>query len=340
MAESGVVKACASCGVDVVNAPRVKDKQGRYLCRPCVEKLQAARPRADQAPAVPQRMGEGDLMASLIKSSKVVNAEPCSQCGSPLVDGAVVCVQCGYHRLAGKVIRTQVARVGPAESAGGHVAAGLGFPGSWILASVLLSVLGGLLGTVLWYTVSRSLGVEISWVAIGVGAAAGCGAALGARGNEGLFTALIASAVALLAIGLAKYQVASAEYDEFVNRPADEYLAKEVLAAVIQEEAGTRTRVAPLGRRRFGGFQTNRMSDSEAAAAAEDVWRDEMTEDDRHDFVAELAATQTAMRVDPFTEKVDSVTAGLGAFDYLFGFLAIVAALGAGSGGQIGFGDD
>lgn len=342
MAEETVLKSCASCGVDVASAPRVKDKKGRYFCRPCVEKLQATPRSAPTVGAAPvaERRGEGDVMASLLTSSKVINAEPCSQCGSPLADGAVVCVQCGYHRGAGKAIKTQVARVGPEESAGEHVAAGLAFPGSWILGSVLLSVLGGLLGTVLWYAIVRATGYEISWVAIGVGAAAGIGAAVGARGNEGMFTAVIASAVAILAIGVAKYQVASAEYDEFVNRSADEYLAKEVLAEVIQEEAGTRTRVAPLGRRRFGGFQTNRMSDSEAEAAAEDMWRDELTEEDRRDFIAELAAAQTAMRADPFTEKVDSLKAGLGVFDYLFGFLAVGAALAAGSGGQINSGND
>jgi hypothetical protein len=320
----------------------VKDKKGRYLCQPCVERLKARKRHAEPDEPIPLAAGDGDVMASLLGSSKVVSSPPCSQCGAPMSAGAVVCVQCGYHHGAGAAITTQVARMGPAEGerAASAAAAAFSFPGAWVLGSIALSILGGLLGTVVWYAIARATGFEIGWIAIGVGLAAGAGAAIGARGNEGLFTALIACAVALLAIGLAKYQVASAEYNEFVNQPADELLAKQVLAEVIQAEAGTSTRVRPLGRRRFGSWERNNMSDSEAAAAAEEAWREEMTDEDREEFIAMLADTQESMRLDPFAEKAESVKENIGIFDYIFGFFAIVAALGAGSGGQISFGDD
>jgi hypothetical protein len=256
---------------------------------------------------------------------------------------AVICVRCGYNPSLGQSMTTEIARMPEVEvvrEARGLRGLSFGAPGMWILGSIALSVLGGLLGSILWYAVRQGLGVELGWIAIGVGFLAGVGAAIGAKDNAGVLTGVIACAVAVLAIVMAKYQVASAEYRSFVGRAPDEYLAREILAAAIQEEAGTRTRALPLGRRRFAAWQTNNMSAGEAEQAARDVWNNDMTEGDRQAFMSDLAATQEAMRVDPFGEKLESVKAGLGLFDAIFGVIAILAALGAGSGGQISFGED
>lgn len=329
-------KVCVSCGAEVANVARVKDRRGRYLCRPCFERVQARRARSQAAPPEPEG---GDVMSSLLARAKPPGARPCLQCGSPNPLDAVLCVRCGYNRSAGAVMTTQVVR-GSAEPSDAGERPSMSFPGAWLLGALALSVLGGLVGSVIWYAVAQGLNVEISWVAIAVGILAGGGAAIGARGNEGVLTGLLACLIAICSIGVAKYQLASASFDDFTGRPADEALAVELLAEVIREEAGTHTRALPTGRRRFAAYQLSNISKREAAEEARRVWDEEMTDDDRQELLADLATMQTELLVDPFGEKIATIKDGLGLFDYLFAFLAIMAALGAGSGGELGWGDD
>lgn len=79
-------KTCVVCGADCSNKPRVKDRRGRYFCRPCYEaavkkqkarKAHAARPRAKAPPPEPAvQLAEetDDLMA--LASGEAVPVDP------------------------------------------------------------------------------------------------------------------------------------------------------------------------------------------------------------------------------------------------------------------------
>jgi hypothetical protein len=79
-------KTCVMCGADCSNKPRVKDRRGRYFCRPCyaaavkkqkARKAHAARPRAKAPPPQPAvQLAEetDDLMA--LASGEAVAVDP------------------------------------------------------------------------------------------------------------------------------------------------------------------------------------------------------------------------------------------------------------------------
>jgi len=105
----GQAKVCVICKQDCSGRPHVKDKQGRYACRECIEKMQAKAPKASGAAAAPAASGGTDpVMARLIEGSAAVKATPCPQCASPIPPGGVVCVQCGFNAETGKSMRTRV----------------------------------------------------------------------------------------------------------------------------------------------------------------------------------------------------------------------------------------
>jgi ribosomal protein L32 len=100
---SDATKVCVSCETDVSTAPRKKDSKGRYFCAPCVTKLQSSRKRTTARKAEPT-----DVMSMLLNDSKVVNAPKCLQCGTALLNGAVVCMQCGQNTETGRTTTTKV----------------------------------------------------------------------------------------------------------------------------------------------------------------------------------------------------------------------------------------
>ena len=151
----GVTKVCVRCGVDVSSSPRVKDKQGRYLCKPCMEKGGAGRgaagtPSAAKTPvgakAAPAAPGTDDVMASLIASSPMTSATPCPGCGRPFPESHTVCMSCGYNRQSGKTVRTAVVRATPDKSDSAKPARELSFhiEGDIVLLVGSALIIGGL----------------------------------------------------------------------------------------------------------------------------------------------------------------------------------------------------
>lgn len=112
-------KVCVVCGVDVAAKPRVKDAQGRYVCKgKCEAKLASAAATAAAkssrksspvaiAPAAP---GADDIMGNLLSTSPVLNGKPCAACGSAMKTGAVVCTNCGTNVETGKKLKTAIIR--------------------------------------------------------------------------------------------------------------------------------------------------------------------------------------------------------------------------------------
>ncbi len=124
-----VVKKCMFCGIDVSNSPRLKDEQGRYVCRPCAEKKMpkaqskpagapaaSATNAAKKAPAgepdaAAYELADGQLdLADIAKSvqGSVLNAKPCTNCGGFIPAGGKVCTSCGFNTETGKAVKTKV----------------------------------------------------------------------------------------------------------------------------------------------------------------------------------------------------------------------------------------
>ncbi|MCL4741607.1 MAG: hypothetical protein KJZ54_05315 [Phycisphaerales bacterium] len=112
----GTAKVCVICKQDCSGRPHVKDKQGRYACRACIEKQQA---RSASKPTLqPQPGGMDPVMARLVEGSVAVKSTPCPQCSSPIPPGGVVCVQCGFNTETGKSMRTRVTVEEPEKKKG------------------------------------------------------------------------------------------------------------------------------------------------------------------------------------------------------------------------------
>ena len=108
-------KVCVVCAEDCSARPRIKDNEGRYACKACVEKKKAApRPAAAaaRAPARSATLLEDEpyvdpVLAELASGVQVVeSATACPSCGLP-ISGAV-CMSCGYNAATGKAVSTRV----------------------------------------------------------------------------------------------------------------------------------------------------------------------------------------------------------------------------------------
>lgn len=99
-------KICVVCGTDVDGKPRVKDAEGRYVCKgECEVKLaKKAKAAANTTPLA----DADDVMSKLVAASPVINAKPCANCGSPLRQGSVVCTNCGTNTETGKKLKTAI----------------------------------------------------------------------------------------------------------------------------------------------------------------------------------------------------------------------------------------
>ncbi|MDX2147709.1 MAG: hypothetical protein SFZ23_09325 [Planctomycetota bacterium] len=96
-------KLCTSCGVDVTQAPRVKDSEGRYFCKACAAKAQAA---AAPAPQVADE--DAAIMAKLAEEAAAITAEACPECHRPWKKGSTLCAYCGHNTKTGKALKTRV----------------------------------------------------------------------------------------------------------------------------------------------------------------------------------------------------------------------------------------
>jgi hypothetical protein len=114
MAEPAVAKLCTVCGIDCSGKPRIKDQQGRYICKECFDKAKQTRQtQKNPAPAAAGDAGgagsdapaEGDnsfLLGIGKASSGLQGTKPCPECGRAMGTDAVVCIGCGYNATTGK----------------------------------------------------------------------------------------------------------------------------------------------------------------------------------------------------------------------------------------------
>ncbi len=101
-----MAKICAVCGEDCSDRPRVKDKAGRYYCKPCEAKAAArsgfaavAASAGTTATTMLAADGVDDIIP--IEDAHVAVEKACPVCMLRISADAVVCVHCGYDERKG-----------------------------------------------------------------------------------------------------------------------------------------------------------------------------------------------------------------------------------------------
>ncbi|MCA9299397.1 MAG: hypothetical protein KDA28_10035 [Phycisphaerales bacterium] len=104
------MKMCIGCGLDCSDKPRVKDRQGRYLCQSCLDQRQAARAAKEvEEPAFPEFASptgfdpDGDFHGPAddpgappfpIRDQTAVGTRTCGSCGADVAETRMIC-RCG-----------------------------------------------------------------------------------------------------------------------------------------------------------------------------------------------------------------------------------------------------
>lgn len=94
-------KVCIKCGRDCAGRPRVRDPQGRYTCRECIDN-----PMPRSSPPLPPSSDEVDLGYALVEEQRaatptVPENATCMGCGILMAPGALMCTHCGFDTRTG-----------------------------------------------------------------------------------------------------------------------------------------------------------------------------------------------------------------------------------------------
>jgi hypothetical protein len=193
---AGPRKICVLCGENVADRPRLKDAQGRYACRACIEKRRperagkpAARTRGDDDPlavlaALEASAHAGDAIAGLREM------KACPVCERIVGDDQVICLNCGADVTTGRKSKTRVH----------DRAAGAPPPPPTALRlalAALLAITGAGAGLGIWLAAAQTAGHSVHTMVFVVGALTGGLALVPLRGDGRLVPAIACAAVAL-----------------------------------------------------------------------------------------------------------------------------------------------
>lgn len=134
----------------------------------------------------------------------------CSQCMSPMANGAVICTNCGFDVRTGKKLAVATAAAPPTRPALANKIAGKSkagvdrmAPQGSFVAGLVVSLVFAVLASSVWIGLAYATGYSIGYVAILIGGAAGVGMQLGHKGYSRA-GGIAAAALTLVAILLAK----------------------------------------------------------------------------------------------------------------------------------------
>lgn len=202
------VKMCVICGEDCSAVARVRDGQGNYACRSCVEAKRAKRaaqraagrssapairahprPVSVLAPDIIPLADDGADHAAVLDdlpASPEPTGGPCPNCGMPTKAGAVICMGCGFNLATGveagsTKLKERRVREPIAAPTSARLAAGAG-----------LSCAGGGIGLAVWAALAFATGEPWYAMASLVGVLAGVGMLLAVRGGGQMITGWIA----------------------------------------------------------------------------------------------------------------------------------------------------
>jgi hypothetical protein len=280
----------------------------------------------------------------------------CGGCGKPMAVDAVVCMECGFNARSGAQAKTTVKK--PPRDLGGSLG-GVGSVGAKASGMALVpffpiicACIGGAIGAAGWAAIAYGAHAEIGFIATIVGGICGVGAFMGSRGEGGIWAGCVAVVVALCSIGAGKMIA----FDIYMQDIADE------MEAAQSEYAD---RASMLTRDDYEQYIADEIVEARLDAGDAVAWPDpEMTveysifpEDYPDDIIEETRARYGSMsdsereeyaqamlgNIDEFIATLRShdlslsgqtMIESLDFFDLLWGFLALGAAWGIGSGGS------
>ncbi len=137
-------KTCQICGEDCSDRPRVRDGQGRYACKECLERKQRSRGTGRES-GPPPATDDAALLAQLVADAPPPQAVPCPQCGGRIDTGNVICTNCGYNTSTGEAAKTRVLKAEKQPRQKAKQSADVSGVAVWqkrLLACILLYILG------------------------------------------------------------------------------------------------------------------------------------------------------------------------------------------------------
>ena len=196
------------CARDCSGIPRVKDAQGRYACRACMEAQAGG--KAGAAPAVSAAGGSGeenplgDLAALAAAERRAVGAVSamtgvCPACRAPMDESAALCINCGADRHTGRARKVKVSKAPSLNAGEAAAAADEALIKTNPLAWAGGALAGAGLGVAGWVGLTHA-GVWVPLLVVVVGLGAGIGTHLVARDRSTAFSGGIAALMAAIAM--------------------------------------------------------------------------------------------------------------------------------------------
>tara|TARA_R110000737_G_scaffold2923_16_gene9898 strand:+ start:160360 stop:161457 length:1098 start_codon:yes stop_codon:yes gene_type:complete len=216
--QSAIEKRCIICGTSCAGQPRIKDATGKYAHKACAKQQAKVQPTIQPLDLSPEE--EPEMAAFLDDLPSPSDQQPtsgiraaCPGCGSSINSDAMICVNCGCNTKTGRGIKTAKVKT-KSKSNGPNLAAKAGSLAIAPFLPVVGAVIGGAIGAAVWAAIVHFTGFEIGYVAAGVGAVTGVGAAIGAGSTGNTWSGFVAVVVAIVAIISGKAIVNSIYMDQ------------------------------------------------------------------------------------------------------------------------------
>ena len=301
------VKVKCSCGaklkLPVTSAGRKAkcpkcQKVFRIPAAPTADAASTVAADDDSAGSLLDELAEHQSASPAASEKATPAATRCPKCGADLPDAAVICVSCGYNLQSGRILK-QASGAGTATR---RLSVGAGtFP-----VGCTLSLVGALIGAVIWFAVAVITQYEIGWIALLLGLLAGGGMAMGSKKRDAR-AGTAAAVIALVAILVAKAMVfAQADHEALRDTPED---ALSLVGGGFEDETDSESAVlAEFARLAKAGRVASHRAQKQAMANG---WRPGDREWNKLEGVeSRRAAKLTNEELDPLIAQIDAWEAG------------------------------
>jgi hypothetical protein len=195
-------------------------------------------------------------------------------------------------------------------------------------------VVGGIIGAVVWALIAYNAHVEISWVAVGIGALAGLGVAIGMGGKGGIAGGGLAVLIALASIGAGKYATvqlmakdAFKDFDKIVSAEVTDDEMLEILVANAAEESEKNGRAVAYKNGKNSETAESIADYPDTMVKNSKKYYDGLSADDRAYLKKEEMDSRAAFARDlKATATSEGFEASFSPYDILWAVLAMVAA--------------
>lgn len=274
-----------------------------------------APPAVAAAPSSRPAQGGGAGRNAAQAVAEARGTKPCPKCGAAMKDSAVICIQCGHNVKVGMNAKTV---------AGAKKAAGLaGRTTAALIGGGVAAIAGG----VIWAFVARATGLEIAYVAIGIGALVGLVVAIASQAQNTMLGAYAAAmTVVALLIGkvmIVQWALPAIAAGELLEMPG-------AVEAVVADQMLSRHEIDPGLEQRL---QDETLDEAASEAAGQEFAAlvqqkvAGMSKAQKKAALQEQYAQVVAAM--PLTEQISEVLAPM---DALFALFAVAAAFKLGAG--------